>query len=855
MKKDIKTIIEMTCGILVGYILIDMFNMPSVILKMGRGYAVLLMAIILIYSLIKTGIINLLKINVENFIDELIEAGYISTLIYFAIIHLSEPIGCKLYVIGGIFIFLSILAIFRLIHLHITEQKAKKHQEHITVCDLQDVYNNNFNSAPQEIVFLEETAVGYDLLNRTKIIQDLYNSIKCCKTEKTFVISLTGEWGNGKTTLLNIVKEKLNKEEYIVIDDFEPWQYNNEKALIFAMFDKIMEQMGVKVSLGETRKFVEVCSAMLADDVKFNVNLLSSERKIMNNIKNTINGYLKTNNKRVVFIIDNIERTEANNILTIFKVISNILNLHRFIYVLSYDEKEMREIFNNKLQVNYDYVEKIVQLPLTTPKISSVDMMRICKQCMKNLLLHYGVAESEIDEYEPAIILFAKNIKDLRALKRKINSIVNSNFYNKGYLNVIDAFLINLIEFENSNLYDAIRDNYNCFVSVDKELVYGYKYQEAKDYNKELTDFFDNLFQEHKNKAILPILKLLFPKVKTYSEKRRNIENRIEFRSENSNHIEHIDKTIYKESILNKRIYNGRFFDLYFTRQSNAFIELDNRINEFIDKINSKKYDINNFEEVKDLQHVFSKLLFSYNKKDQKYLLETLELYLGKITKNKLLLVIILVEYQAFLSDGIQFLSLNARSRLEIICSELIKDLTTEELEILRKSIEYNYKNLHFIRKVLYWLNPKEHYGNVNNDEYYNKLTESYERLLDNVVKKNINIYENNNYSRRNLYTLIPKDRYKSQIKNINVQTVIRFLADMIGESVGSRYGYSLDTETLFKLKTYSEIDEMINELKKGSLTPKEELVISVYEKSKNKTNEFDSNTIYVDEYVDLDTE
>lgn len=852
-KENIKKIIESSCLIICLYILIDMLNIPTIILKKYNLYAIGLIFSLGIFILINRGFINLFKINVKNFIDECIVSNYIATLLYLVLSNLIFFTLFKVRILTVIFTILTVCIIYRMIQLYSTYRNREKVEENINVYDIRILYENKINSTSNDIIFLEENDVKYDLLNRSKIINDLYNSVSFCRNEKTFVISLTGEWGAGKTTIINIVKQQLEDSEYIIIDNFEPWQYNNEKSLFFAMFDRIMEQTGIKFSLVETKKFIDACSSILVSDIDTKVSILNNESKIVSNIKDIINDYLKTNNKRVVFIIDNIERAESNNILIILKTISNILNLDRFIYVLSYDEKEMRDIFKNKLQLNYDYIEKVIQLPLRVPKISKVDIVKICKQCMKNLLIHYGIEDDSIDSYMPAIDLFVKNIKNLREFKRKVNSIVNCNFYNKSYLNTMDAFLIELIEFENLKLYETIKENYKYFISEEKELIYGFEYQDAKEYNKEITEFFDEIFKNNENRKLIPILKLLFPNVKKYTDSRNNGQDRIEFRQEDSSYIVPRDKEIYKDSVINKRIFNGKFFELYFTRQSNAFIELDNRINDCINKINTKDYDFIEKEDWKELQSIVADLLFAYTAEDQKCLLETLQLYLDKITKNKLILLICLIEYQSFIDNRITFMGLSARKRLELICSEIIKELNKEDINKFKSIVEINYKNLYFIRGILYWLNPKDKYIVETNEELYNELNESYEKMLDNIVKNKINMYDDRIYSRHNFYCLLDKDRYKSQIKNINSKTLIRFLVDIMNESIGSKYGYRIDTDTLLKVKSYQEIDDIIKEVKKHNLNQKEEMVINIYEKSKNKEKGFDEDTLYSENYMDFE--
>lgn len=681
----------------------------------------------------------------------------------------------------------------------------------------------------------------------------MYNSINLCNNKEKFIISLTGKWGSGKTTILNIVKSKLDKDKFVVVDNFDIWKYNNEKALIFGILDEILKKLNVNFSTLEIKRVVNSCVSILTAKTDINIDFLLADKKVLDKIKLTINEYLNKNNKRVVFIIDNFERTNENNILTVLKTISTILNIDRFIYILSYDENEMKDIFNNKLQVNYDYMEKVIQLPLAVPSISQNDIDLICTQCLKNLLKYYGVTEEKIEEYIPAIKLFNKNIKDLRSFKRKVNSICNSCFYKDNFLNTMDCFLIELIKQENYELYCNIEKNYDFYVSFDQVAIYGYPKYDAKSFNKSATEYFDNLFAIEENKKYKDILSLLFPNVEKYFKTYRINGRNVEFWSE-SGYIVSTDRNEYNKSISERRIYNAKFFGLYFTKQQNEFINIDSKIREFIKWNNQKEYSIDEstFEEFgKRIKEV----LFLYKGFGQKYVIETLEIYVKDIIKNKFMMLIHLIDLQECIDDSMIFMGLNARKRLEIVCDELIKQLPIEEINELKQLIEIDYKDMYFIRGILYWLKKENSYNTEETkEEIFDLINESYSKLINNVIEKDINIYEKNNYSRYNIYCLMNDGKYKSQVKFINENTVFKFLADMITNSLGSSYGYAINLEEFNKITSYEYIDEILNKIDESKMTRLELFIKKVYEKSKEEKKDImlDEKTIYSDEYIDI---
>lgn len=850
----VRDIIETILLFIIVFLLIDMFNIPTFLLENYDIYCVIALIVVITFFIIDKKFLNLIKVNVFNYFDLILFAGFISTTIYMLYSKYISYSSFKLIICILLENILIGFIILRLIIMYILDKKVNEKKE-FNVYDIRKLYKNEINNSNHDLIFIEEKDVDYDLLNRNKIIGDLFNSINYCKNKERFIISLTGKWGSGKTTILNIVKKQLDSESFIIIDNFETWKYNNEKSLLYGMFDEIIKKIGINFSTLEVKKFVNSCISIVSAKTDVNIGYFSLDYKIIDKIKLMIGEYLKKNNKRVVFIIDNLERTNENNILIILKTISTILNIDRFIYVLSYDENEMQDIFNNKLHINYDYMDKVVQLPLSVPDINQEDIDEVCTICLKNLLIHYGINKKDIEHYSSAINLFNKNIKDLRSFKRKINSICNCCFFGDNYLNKADYFLLELIRQENIELYKDIRKNYEYYVSEDQVAVYGYLKDNAKEFNERATKYFDELFENDKNKEYKNILCLLFPNVEKYNNAYRVHRNSVEFLNE-SEYLIPRDKEKYRKSITERRIYNAKFFDLYFIKQENDFINIDSKIKEFIEWNNKNKIDLENIEEIKILQNKLSKILYMYKGIGQKFIIETMEMYCRNLDKNKVPILMYLIKSQEYMDNTSIFLGLNAKDRLEIVCAEIIRHLSKEELEQIKSIVEIDYKNIYFIRGIIHWLKKENNsFDQDYNEKLYIELDESYKKLIANVTTNKINIYSNKNYSRHNIYCLIDSEECMNQMKNINEKNIFAFLADMISNSVGTGgYGYSINLDIFNKLSSYEIVDAILSKINDEDLNDIEKFIKRVYKNSKEKeTNStLHEKAVYVDKFIDL---
>lgn len=97
----------------------------------------------------------------------------------------------------------------------IKTEKEYTNIEQANTYSLKDLYNGNLNEYNDTLILLDEEAVDYDLLHREEVIESIVRTVEDCYPNKKFVLSLSGNWGSGKTTILNIVKKELRKDEKI----------------------------------------------------------------------------------------------------------------------------------------------------------------------------------------------------------------------------------------------------------------------------------------------------------------------------------------------------------------------------------------------------------------------------------------------------------------------------------------------------------------------------------------------------------------------------------------------------------------------------------------------------------------
>ncbi len=758
--------------------LIDYFNIFSKIAERKEfifiGIIILILAVIKILGFKPW---NLYKLTTVNYTDSFFVSSIIALFVYSIKIDIcNKEQYYKTITIICLSFLLLILELIRIRKIN----KIEKNEEPANVYDLKELYDGKIENKNNGLILIKEKEVDYDLLERGNIINKLYEVVTKCYNGEKFVLSLQGEWGSGKTTVINnfkkLIKDDLN---IIIIDDFDPWSYEDEQAMFKGMFDSIMKKIGINFSIRDISNFLNFYIDAIFNNSKYENKYKIAKKYYLdidksNKLKLIINTYLKNNNKKILFIIDNIERADKDNINLLFKLVNNIFNFDNVIYLLSFDDNRMKEIFKNDFNSNYKYLKKIIQLEVKVPKIDENVMKDVVGRCIKNLMKLYEINFNEKDN-EKTIELLAQKIKDLRELKIYLNSVISFNKLLNNNLNIQDTMLLELIKSQNVELYEEIWRNRKYFISEDTT-IFGKSYNyDTREFNKKAKDYFDKLFILQTNKEYKEILAFMFPYVENYLNDR-------EVRTESTQYF--YGKEDYQTNLKNKRIFNARYFELYFSQCNNEFTIINKIIEEFIKTINNEK-------DIEIINNAFSEVINLYTNWGQKFTFETLQLYLNEVKPKYLLLKIInkhLKEYD----DTVIFFGLSALRRIHIIMAELITVISREEFDEFTKKIEKDYSKMWNIKEIIYWIENGKNNFKEENKYRKDRLNSILTTMAENVISNNIDILNKNFYFNNNLIEIlrITKERIeerKKYIKTIlNQENIFRFLDELLGKSISN---------------------------------------------------------------------
>lgn len=774
--------------------LIDYYNIPSFIFNKYELLTKIFILLFISYAIkeiINKKIWKLFNIETINYFDKLIFLIFTSEillLVYYIKNDLHYKYILLLCLLLTLFVlFMRLIIIEKLIN--------KSFNKKTNIYSISDLYNNKISN--EELILLEEKAltnIEDDLLNTSLFIENIETSLLQCRPKENFVIALLGKWGCGKTSLINFLKFKINNSNDAIIGVFNPWKYDNKLSLFKGFYNYIFNLFGKNYGYFNYKELFKKYENLVFNLVKektkislHNIFDLDIDKDI-ESIKQSINDCINYNDKKLIIVIDDIDRLSKEQILLIFKTVKTLFNFNNIVYILCYDEDRIKKIFEKELNIDPDYLNKIVQNKIVMPIIENAEIRDIGTKCILNLLNAYNITDYNEARLKTNLNLIFKDFLDLREVIRFINTIsISVKHCNKLKLDICDYVVLEYVKFKDLVLYTKIYNYSNMFISEDREHNLDYEWEDTSRFNQKAKKLFDELFEE--NEYMKELLSKVFPYVDNY---KKDYDIRFDglFISEER-----------KKSILTKRCSNGRYFKNYFIIKPGFFTELSNLLDDFINKVNNEE----NFE--KELDNLVNMV----NPNNHDLLFELIEIKLDEIKDNEKLFHYIYNNIKDY-EDNPRFLGLTSNSRAKILLSAIINNETniSKKKEYLDLICE---KDLILLDSVMYWLGTDK-YGNGKEDEIYLYGKELMKSALKELIDSNFNIFEDD-YKR--YYSLLFNKHLDDKEKNkqyltslINKDNIFRIIGDSVSTWIGTGVSYEYNESRLEKLVSLEKIEETL---------------------------------------------
>jgi hypothetical protein len=291
------------------------------------------------------------------------------------------------------------------------------------------------------------------------------------------VIAIYGPWGEGKTSVLRMIRQELATWPDILPIEFNPWFFRDEEHLLGMFFATLAERLKIKLgSVGEEigrslRKYGTALGAAPTEIAGIpNVGKMAEaigdwfQPASLAALRDRIERGIEQSGQRPVVIIDDIDRLDRAGINAVTKLVKLIAGFSYTTYILAFDDDVVAAAlagrYADDLPSARDYLDKIVQVPLRLPPADQSALLQITLGHVDRALVS---SATDVDEdgarrfiryFRP---LYVSRLRTVRTAKRFGNALAFAFPLLRGEVNVVDLLLLESIRALYPGIYSRLR--------------------------------------------------------------------------------------------------------------------------------------------------------------------------------------------------------------------------------------------------------------------------------------------------------------------------------------------------------------------------------------------------------------
>ncbi|ERH27425.1 P-loop domain protein, KAP family [Aggregatibacter sp. oral taxon 458 str. W10330] len=306
-----------------------------------------------------------------------------------------------------------------------------------------------------------------DLLDRASSAEAFAKHIFSFDYKEGLVVGLCGEWGNGKTSYINLMRPELEKNSFVL--DFNPWMFSDAHNLVALFFTEISAQLrdyeDDNELINSLSSFGELLSNLKPIPFVGNyfsvlggcLGFFSKKKKEKNSLKNQrdkLIKVLKEISKPITVILDDIDRLSSDELQSILKLVRVTGNFPNIVYVLSFDKNRVIKTLNDNNIDGRDYLEKIIQIPFDIPQVPKKLLQENLFSSLDKIL---GDVYLDKVRWSNAYWNIIKpTIKNIRDIRRYTSSLSNIFKQLGAEIDVVDLLTIEAIRIFYPNKFKEI---------------------------------------------------------------------------------------------------------------------------------------------------------------------------------------------------------------------------------------------------------------------------------------------------------------------------------------------------------------------------------------------------------------
>lgn len=331
-----------------------------------------------------------------------------------------------------------------------------------------------------------------DLLKRSGFAKLLAETIANLDKADTFTVGVFGKWGSGKTSVVKMMLQALEKQQdcanendKIIVVHFEPWNFTDTNQLLNQFFARLSNEFrrkgdkGLKAVGDALEKYSDAFTlAELIPDFGIKGSLISffgkngaaavgkflKQRVDASDVqsqKEYVIRLLEKQKSKILVVIDDIDRLSNEQIRQVFQLVTSVAKFPNTTYLLVFDKdivvKALEQVQEGSGE---DYLEKVIQMSIQIPDIQRTSLRQIFFNRLDAIVETY--AEVNFNKlhwqnvYNPCIDPFIKHIRDINRLCNAVEFKLSAI---SGEVDFTDLVAITALEIGMPTVYEWVKEN------------------------------------------------------------------------------------------------------------------------------------------------------------------------------------------------------------------------------------------------------------------------------------------------------------------------------------------------------------------------------------------------------------
>ncbi len=336
-----------------------------------------------------------------------------------------------------------------------------------------------------------------DGLNRAVFADRIAEILGDLRHGDRLVIGIYGPWGEGKTTVLNLIRVNLVENDAIVLRDFNPWRFTDENEILRGFFSMLADAISKSLSTNVehfaqkagswtrcVRRITKIAGklwkpAETVDELldQFGALAAKGDSVGLDELRARVVHHLERSDKRIVLLIDDIDRLDKHETCVLFRLVKACADFPNVCYVLAFDDTAVARAIGERYgggdeTSGHAFLEKIIQLPLRLPPAAKEDLRKLCFERVDQVLDVTGMSltDSQTREF---VLSFSRGaeirLNTPRAVKRFTNGLMFAVPPLLGETHPVDLLLVEALRAFYPQVYDIVRHNHSDFSGVDDD--------------------------------------------------------------------------------------------------------------------------------------------------------------------------------------------------------------------------------------------------------------------------------------------------------------------------------------------------------------------------------------------------